>query len=121
VLAMKTLCGGAWPEGEKRSRNWWYRTIERDDEVSLAVRFSLSQPNVVAAIPPSYLDLVDKAIQAARSYRPITEAEVAKLREMGAPYGSVFKKDEERVAAGQPPLRPSHPGHPHDYCPCAHA
>ncbi len=35
---------------------------------------------VVAAMPPSYLDLVDKAIRAACAYRPITDAEVAKLR-----------------------------------------
>jgi predicted aldo/keto reductase-like oxidoreductase len=121
VLAMKTLCGGAWPEGQKRSRDWWYRTIEQDEEVALAVRFSLSQPNVAAAIPPSYLDLVDKAAAAARSYRPITDAEVANLREMAAAYESVFKKDEERIAAGLPLHRPAYPGHPHAYCPCAHA
>jgi predicted aldo/keto reductase-like oxidoreductase len=121
VLAMKTLCGGAWPEGQERSRQWWYRTIEQDDEVELAVRFSLSQPNVAAGIPPSYLDLVHKAVVAARSYRPITDAEVAKLREMAKPYGSVFKNDEERVAAGLPLHRPAHPGHPHDYCPCGYA
>src|SRR5690606_13045769 len=48
VFAMKALCGGAWPEGAPRSRNWWYRTVEQDDEVDLAIRFSLSQPGVVA-------------------------------------------------------------------------
>ncbi len=60
VFAMKTLCAGTWPEGEPRSRQWWYKTVESQDEVDLAVRFSLSQPGVVAAIPPSFLDLVDK-------------------------------------------------------------
>jgi predicted aldo/keto reductase-like oxidoreductase len=121
VLAMKALCGGAWPAGQKRTREWWYRTIEKDDEVDLAVRFSLSQPNVAAAIPPSYLDLVEKAVRAARSYRPITEAEVAKLREMGVGYGSVFRKDEERIDAGLALHRPAHPDQPHDYGPCANA
>ena len=87
----------------------------------MAVRFSLSQPGVVAAIPPSFLDLVDKAILAGRAYRPINEAEVARLREIGAGCGSVFKKDEERVAMGLPLDRPLHPGSPHGYCPCAHA
>ena len=65
VFAMKTLCAGAWPEGQPRSRQWWYKTVESQDEVDLAVRFSLSQPGVVAAIPPSFLDLLDKAIDAA--------------------------------------------------------
>jgi predicted aldo/keto reductase-like oxidoreductase len=121
VFAMKTLCAGAWPQGATRSRNWWYRTVETQEDVDLAVRFSLSQPGVVAAIPPSFLDLVDKAIVAGRSYRPITEPEVARLQEMGTGCGSVFKKDEERVALGLPLLRPHHPDSPHDYCPCAHA
>jgi predicted aldo/keto reductase-like oxidoreductase len=121
VFAMKTLCAGAWPEGATRTRNWWYRTVETQEDADLAVRFSLSQPGVVAAIPPSFLDLVDKAIRAGRAYRPITDAEVAKLREMGTGCGSVFKKDEERVAMGLPLDRPFHRGHPHGYCPCAHA
>lgn len=121
VFAMKTLCAGAWPEGQPRSRQWWYKTVESQDEVDLAVRFSLSQPGVVAAIPPSFLDLVDRAILAGRAYRPINEAEVARLRELGAGCGSVFKRDEERVAMGLTLHRPHHPGSPHDYCPCAHA
>jgi len=121
VFAMKTLCAGAWPQGATRSRNWWYKTVESQQDADLAVRFSLSQPGVVAAIPPSFLDLVDKAILAGRAYRPITDAEVATLHEMGVGCGSVFKKDEERVAMGLPLDRPHHPGSPHDYCPCVHA
>jgi len=121
VFAMKTLCAGAWPQGATRSRNWWYKTVESQQDADLAVRFSLSQPGVVAAIPPSFLDLVDKAILAGRAYRPITDAEVATLHEMGVGCGSVFKKDEERGAMGLPLDRPHHPGSPHDYCPCVHA
>jgi hypothetical protein len=118
---MKALCAGAWPPGVARSRNWWYKTVETPEEVDLAVRFSLSQPGVVSAIPPSFLDLVDKSIVAGRSYRPITESEVARLQELGKGGGSVFKKDEDRVAMGLPLHRPHQPHSPHDYCPCAHA
>ncbi len=109
VFAMKALCAGAWPEGATRTRKWWYRTVESQEDVDLAICFSLSQPGVVAAIPPSFLDLLDKAIRAGRSYQPITEAQVAKLREMGTGCGSVFKKDEDRVARGLP-LHRSLPG-----------
>jgi predicted aldo/keto reductase-like oxidoreductase len=120
VLAMKAMCRGAWPQGQERTRDWWYRPVEKDDEADLAVRFALSLPDVVTVIPPSFLDLVEKAIRAGRSYRPTTEAEVAKLRELGALCGSVFKQDEERVAAGGALHRPPCPDNPHDYRPCGY-
>jgi len=121
VIGMKALCGGAWPEGAQRTRQWWYRTAETDDEVGLAIRFTLSQPGVVAAVPPSFIDLTDKAITAAQAFQPITETELAKLREMSAGRGSVFQADEKRVNAGQPLQARSHPDNPHGYCPCMNA
>ena len=48
--------------------------------MGLAIRFALSQPGVAAVIPPSFLDLLDKAIVAAKQFRPITAAEVDRLR-----------------------------------------
>jgi predicted aldo/keto reductase-like oxidoreductase len=121
VIGMKALYGGAWPEGVERTRKWWYRTVEKDDEVALAIRFTLSQPGVVAAVPPSFIDLTDKAITAAQTFLPITEAELAKLREMSAGRGSVFQEDEKRVAAGQPLDRHLYADNPHGHCPCMHA
>ncbi len=64
VLAIKPMSRGPWPEGEERTRKWWYRSVEEENEVNLAMRFTLSQPGVVAGIPPSFLDLLDKAIRA---------------------------------------------------------
>jgi predicted aldo/keto reductase-like oxidoreductase len=121
VIGMKALYAGAWPEGAERTRKWWYRTMETDDEVALAIRFTLSQPGVVAAVPPSFIDLTDKAISAAQAFQPITEAELAKLREMSAGRGSVFQEDEKRVNAGQPLHARSHPDSPHGYCHSANA
>jgi predicted aldo/keto reductase-like oxidoreductase len=121
VLAMKAIYAGAWPEGATRTRKWWYRPLEKDDEIELALRFALSQPGVVTGIPVSYLDLLDKCIRAARVYRPITEAEIAKLRELAAGCGSVFRREDERVTSGQPLHAQAHLGSPHDGCPCAHA
>jgi predicted aldo/keto reductase-like oxidoreductase len=121
VFAMKAMCYGAWPEGATRTRKWWYPSVETPEDIDLAIRFALSQPGVVSAIPPSFLDLLDKAIVAGRAYRPITEPEVAKLREMGTGRGSVFKKDDDRVAMGHPLHEGHHPDNPHGYCPCAYA
>ena len=121
VLAMKAIYAGAWPEGATRTRKWWYRPLEKDDEISLALRFALSQPGVATTVPVSYLDLLDKCIKAARAYQPITEAEIAKLRELAAGCGSVFRKEDEAVAMGHPLHESLHPDSPHECCPFANA
>ncbi len=121
VLAMKAIYTGAWPAGAPRTRNWWYRPAETDDEVDLAIRFALSQPGVVTAVPTSYLDLLDKCIKAAKSYRPITEAEVAKLREMATGRGSVFQKEDEEATAGHAHQQSLYPDSPHGCCCFANA
>jgi aryl-alcohol dehydrogenase-like predicted oxidoreductase len=94
VLAIKSLSRGLWPKDMEQTRKWWYRTMEDQAEVDLAVRFTLSQPGVVAAIPASFLDLLDKTIEAAKTFRPITPAEVDRLREIAAASESVFQREE---------------------------
>jgi predicted aldo/keto reductase-like oxidoreductase len=116
VFGMKTLCAGAWPEGAERTRKWWYRTVEDQDEISMALRFTLSQEPVVAGIPPSFLDLLDKTIEAGRSYRPITEPETHKLQEMAKTCESLFRREEEAVASGVSPHQPIYADSPHECC-----
>lgn len=114
VLAIKPLSMGAWPQGAERTRKWWYRTTESQEEVGLAMRFTLSRRPVAAGIPPSFLDLLDKAIEAGRSYRPITEAETQKLREQAQTCESLFRR--EQVARAGLPQRPIYPDSPHECC-----
>ena len=114
VLAIKALSKGAWPQGAQQKRRWWYRMTETQEEVDLAVRFSLSQHGVVSAIPPSFLDLLDKAIEAGRSFRPVTEAEIGRLQAMAGDCLALFRRDEERVALGHGTDEPIHPGSPHE-------
>ncbi len=94
VLAIKPLSRGLWPPGVQRTRKWWYRSMETEREVALAMRFTLSQKGVVAGIPPSFLDLLDKAIQAAESYQPPTAAELGELKRLAESCRSVFEKEE---------------------------
>lgn len=115
VLAIKVLSMGGWPKGATRARQWWYRTTETEEETSLAVRFTLSQEPVVAAIPPSFLDLLDKAIVAARSYRPITPEETAQLKKMAEGCPSIFDPEEKQVAFGVPCQMP-YPERPWERC-----
>jgi predicted aldo/keto reductase-like oxidoreductase len=120
VLAIKPLSTGTWPEGAERTRKWWYRTTETQEEVDLAMRFTLSQKRVAAGIPPSFLDLLDKAIEAGKSYHPITKAEIKKLQETAKTCGSVFRREEEQVARGGLIHKPVYPDSPHECFQCAY-
>jgi len=112
VLSIKTLHSGAWPEGVPRTRQWWYRPLEKQDEIDLAYRWTLSLPGVVAGFPPSFLDLQDRAIEAGLAYRPATEADALKLQEMARGTGSIFKREQDSVAFLSP-----YPHCPSECCP----
>lgn len=99
VIAIKPLSMGQYPQGMKKSREWWYRTTESQREVDMAMRFSLSQPGVVSGIPPSFLDLLDKAIEAGKNYKPITTGELAELQEIAKSCESYFKTEDAKVVA----------------------
>jgi predicted aldo/keto reductase-like oxidoreductase len=121
VLAMKAIYAGAWPQGARRTRQWWYRPVEKDEEIQLAIRFALSQPGVATTVPASFLDLLDKCVKAARSYQPITEAEVAKLQDLAQGCGSVFRAEDDEAVTGHLSRATFHPDSPHECCPFANA
>ena len=116
VLAIKGMSLGGWPEGMERTRQWWYRSAESPQEVDLAIRFTLSQPGVVAAIPPSFLDLLDKAIEGAKRFQPITETELARCSETAQACLSIFQKDETQALWHHVPRSPRFPRDPHEGC-----
>ncbi|MHC4518738.1 MAG: aldo/keto reductase, partial [Planctomycetota bacterium] len=116
ILAIKAMSKGAWPKDATRTRKWWYRATETLEEVDLATRFALTHPNVAATIPPSFLDLVDLAVEAGRSYRPITKAETARLEGMAEECLELFRSAEERVAHGHRLGGPVYPDSPHECC-----
>ena len=94
VLAMKAMCRGAWPKDTKQpAGKWWYPAVEEPEELELAWRFVLSQTPVVAGIPPAVPGLLDKAIDAAKKYRPITQPELDKLRRIAKTCESLFQKE----------------------------
>ena len=118
VLAIKPMSAGDWPADmpwEKRPRKWWYRTFEEQEDINLALRFTLSQKGVVAGIPPAWLDLAEKSWEAGKSFRPVNDADMAKLREMASKVGAVFQSGElaSRHDWPQPHCRKG----PHEGCP----
>jgi aryl-alcohol dehydrogenase-like predicted oxidoreductase len=114
VLAIKPLSWGTWPKEGKRNREWWYRSVEEPAQVELAVRFSLSQKGVVAAIPTSFVELLDRTIEAAKVFKPLDPPAIDKLREMAANQGSIFLAEERQVALNQPHWTPVYPDSPHE-------
>ncbi len=114
VLAIKPLSWGAWSAGAQRTRQWWYRTVETPEDVALAMRFTLSQRAVVAGIPPSFVDLFDRAVEAVKSYKPLDDAASAKLKEMAENRGSIFIREEQQVAMNPAVWTPVYPDSPHE-------
>lgn len=114
VLAIKAMSRGLWPKDVEKTRKWWYRSVEEPHEVDLALRFALSQPGVTTIIPPSFLDLLDKAIEAAKNLRPITEPEVAELQAIAATCESVFQREDNQVTWVHPPRGPMFGNCPHE-------
>lgn len=114
VLAIKPLSWGTWPKDTKKTREWWYRSVEELKDIELAMRFSLSQPGVVAGIPPSFLDLLDRTIEAAKAFKPLDEAAIEQLKQMAANRDSLFIREEQQVALNLPHGKPIHPDSPHE-------
>jgi len=102
IISIKPMSHGSWPQGSERSRDWWYRCTETEQEVARAIRWTLSLKGLVAGIPPSWLDLVDKAIEAARSYKPATEDDVKELERLAASLLPLFRENEGRAALDEP-------------------
>ncbi len=123
VVAIKPMSGGDWPENLKgknsanRPRQWWYRTLEDQQDINLAMRFTLSQPAVVAGVPPAWLDLAEKGQVAGKGYRPLSQDDIAKLRKMADEAFCVFQAGEQ-VARHEWPHE-HEPQGPHERCPGA--
>lgn len=115
VLAIKTMSAGAWPQGVERTRKWWYRTLETQADITLAIRFSLSQRGVVAGLSPAWLDLFQKSIAAGWKFQPIAATEVELLKQRAQHAQSVFQREEAMVALGGP-TGPVYPDSPHEGC-----
>jgi aryl-alcohol dehydrogenase-like predicted oxidoreductase len=114
VLAIKPLSWGTWPSDTKKTRDWWYRSVEEQKDVTLALRFTLSQRGVVAGIPPSFLDLLDRTIEAGKAFTPLDDAAASQLKEMAANRESIFLREEQQVALNLPHWNPVYPNSPHE-------
>lgn len=116
VISIKPVSRGLWPKDMARTRQWWYRPVEDEKEMLLAMRFVLSQPGVVTGVPVSFLDILDKTIAAACDFKPITDEETEEVRRLAATCESVFLREEQQVARHVPVDQPVYPDSPHECC-----
>jgi predicted aldo/keto reductase-like oxidoreductase len=100
VIAIKPISAGSWKQGESRSRNHWYRTLENQSEIDLAMRFALSLDPVVSAIPVSFTDLTEKSIVAGVNYRPATDLDIGAVRDLAEKYLPLFPRGARWVGPG---------------------
>src|SRR5262249_18829466 len=98
LISIKPISWGTWPKEGQKNREWWYRSVEEPTQIDLALRFALSHPGVAAAIPTSFVDLFEKTVEAAKSFRPIDSEGITQLKEMAANRESIFLSEEKQVA-----------------------
>ncbi len=80
ILALKSMALRRLNPGEKSAYDkCWYRPNEDDALAELGLRFTLSQ-GTTAAIPPGESVFFHKAVRIAGQYKPLSEAELEKLR-----------------------------------------
>jgi hypothetical protein len=90
-LALKGLAYGRLAEGaQKRFAKCWYEPLADPGLASLALRFTLSQP-ITAAIPPGEPPLFRLALDIADRFAPITQAEIAILRQKAKESTPLFR------------------------------
>ena len=66
------------------------------------MRFVLSQQGVATAIPTSFVELLDKAIDAAKVFQPLDGAAIDELQQMASNRESIFLNEEKQVSFNYP-------------------
>ncbi|NIM05307.1 MAG: aldo/keto reductase [Armatimonadetes bacterium] len=79
-LAIKGIARSPWPEGaERKWQKEWYQPLEKQEEIELALRFTLSQ-DITATVGPGEPPLFRMALEAAEKFRPLEDDEMQRLR-----------------------------------------
>jgi predicted aldo/keto reductase-like oxidoreductase len=79
ILALKSMALTPLEKGEPVfDKNVWYRPIQDEEVMKMALKFTLSK-NITAAVPPGKNTLFLKALEFMNDYKPITEEENSKL------------------------------------------
>lgn len=114
IIAIKSISKGAWADGTRPRGAWWYRWPKEQDELNLFYRWTMSHKNLAAAIPCSFFPQLDMCMNAAKSFAPVSDDEVKKLRTIANDCLSLFRPREQKVALGRIPAEPFGIDNPHE-------
>ncbi len=90
VVAIKSIAERGYREGERRHcRKCWYKPLDNNEEISLAIWYVLGQP-VTTIAPPADTRLFRRALAAAQHSRELTEAEQQQLARRAAETKPLF-------------------------------
>lgn len=90
ILALKSMALTHLPEGQDLIfKNCWYKPIDDEAVMKMALRYTLSK-NVTAAIPPGQYTLFLKALEFMNDFNTITEEETQKLLALSKNTAPVF-------------------------------
>ena len=95
ILALKALARQRWPKGDPSRKQYpkcWYQPLTEREEARLGLTFTLSQ-SVTAAIPPGEESLFRLALDLAMNFRPISERDSEKARQIAESLNPIFKSN----------------------------
>lgn len=105
ILALKSMARTDWAPGLKREdrpvAKTWYEPLTDPAEAALALRWTLSQPGLTAAIPPGNEDLYRIALNVASVDRPLSRQEESALRQLAVGVTPIFPKAPARPRVGK--------------------
>lgn len=79
ILALKAMALTRLEQGEQKLyKNVWYRPVEDEAIMKMALKYTLSM-NITAAVPPGQNTLFLKALEFMNEYQPISETETKQL------------------------------------------
>jgi predicted aldo/keto reductase-like oxidoreductase len=90
ILALKAMALTRLKSGEEKiDKNVWYRPIQDEDTMKMALKFTLSK-NITSAIPPGKNTLFFKALEYMNGFESITEQETRILEELAMQTEPIF-------------------------------
>lgn len=90
ILALKAMALTRLGQGEQKIyKNVWYRPIEDEEIMKMALKYTLSK-HITAAIPPGQNTLFLKALEFMNEYEPISGEETDKLLSLAKETSPVF-------------------------------
>jgi aryl-alcohol dehydrogenase-like predicted oxidoreductase len=92
VMIIKSIAKEPWGDREK-TRNTWYVPYEKQQEITKAVHFVLSQPAVTAIASAGDVNILPMVINAAESFQPVNADEQQALIEERQELETIFPED----------------------------